>query len=89
MRGGKRGHELQFVTIPASGSIRVEHLRENSTVKRKELKVGMKYWVWMSNSLLNSAGRYSYWGDMELRTKNSRATASMNPQQKKWDIQRR
>ncbi|KAJ7252261.1 hypothetical protein C8J57DRAFT_1238139 [Mycena rebaudengoi] len=35
MRGGKRGHELQFVTIPASGSIRVEHLLHCKT-KRAE-----------------------------------------------------
>jgi hypothetical protein len=73
---------LQFVMIPASGSIRVEHplsleqiLRENLTVRREELKVGMKYRVWMRHSLLCSAGRYSYWGDMEVELKDQKLSS--------------
>ncbi|KAJ7211105.1 hypothetical protein C8J57DRAFT_1539607 [Mycena rebaudengoi] len=73
---------LQFVTIPASESIRIEHplsleqiLRENPTVKREELKMGMKYRVWMSHSLLCSVGRYSYWGDMEVELKDKKLSS--------------
>ncbi|KAJ7245718.1 hypothetical protein C8J57DRAFT_1361542, partial [Mycena rebaudengoi] len=73
---------LQFITIPASGSIRIEHplsleqiLLENPTVKREELKAGMKYRVWMSNTFLSSAGRYSYWGDIEVELKDKKLSS--------------
>ncbi|KAJ7211103.1 hypothetical protein C8J57DRAFT_1605991 [Mycena rebaudengoi] len=74
---------LQFVTIPASGSIRIEHplslkdiLRKNPTVKfHEELKVRRKYRVWMTHSLLCSAGRYSYWGDIEVELKDKKLSS--------------
>ncbi|KAJ7211099.1 hypothetical protein C8J57DRAFT_1256854 [Mycena rebaudengoi] len=50
-----------------------DHL--HPTVKREELKMGMKYRVWMSHSLLCSARRYSYWGDMEVELKDKKLSS--------------
>ncbi|KAJ7221066.1 hypothetical protein C8J57DRAFT_1594184 [Mycena rebaudengoi] len=67
--------------IPYMNSSRFRHrvlsaiLRENLTVRREELKVGMKCRVWMRHSLLCSAGRYSYWGDIDVELKDQKLSS--------------
>ncbi|KAJ6465489.1 hypothetical protein C8R47DRAFT_1224362 [Mycena vitilis] len=69
---------MNFITIPASGSTRLELplpleeiLSETHTVKHEDLKPGMRYRVWMKQDVLSAIGRYSYWGDLakELQDK--------------------
>ncbi|KAJ7455818.1 hypothetical protein FB451DRAFT_1515549 [Mycena latifolia] len=62
---------LKFITIPASGSVRVELplqleriLLQSPGVNDEDLKPGMKYRVWMKQGMLSKVGTYSYWGDL-------------------------
>ncbi|KAJ7681928.1 hypothetical protein DFH06DRAFT_1289614 [Mycena polygramma] len=62
-------HWMKFITIPASGSTRVElplrfMLSDSHTVKREDLKPGMKYRVCTKNEFLTNLGSYSYSGDL-------------------------
>ncbi|KAJ6560085.1 hypothetical protein B0H19DRAFT_1069784 [Mycena capillaripes] len=73
---------LKFITVPASGSVRVEIplpletiLRRAAEVDEEDLKPGMKYSVWMKSSFLGHLGRYTYWGDLAQDLKHKKLSS--------------
>ncbi|KAJ6560010.1 hypothetical protein B0H19DRAFT_1069718 [Mycena capillaripes] len=73
---------LKFITVPASGSIRVEIpfplekiLRSTNGVNEEDLKPGMKYRVWMRSTFLGHLGLYNYWGDLARDLKDKKLSS--------------